>query len=318
MFGMKTTTRWIWSASSVLLATSAIGVVQVLKNRVKIWDDSFSRYVESNGIPDHATGQFPNRGNPNAIAEQRHSYKIPKDPKVAERWTVSEFGPFGVSLNGVPFDPGTAEFWRGDFQSGWRYEALTKGPALGIDGSNAHVQPNGAYHYHGMPNATMNEKGGWSKMVQIGWAFDGFPVYGPLAPSNPNELSSQLKTMRPSYRLKQGTRPSGPGGSYDGTFTADWEFVKGLGDLDEANGRTGVTPEFPKGTYYYVLTSEFPMVPRMWRGQVDPSLIRRPGPGGPGRPPGPPRGGGTTGSDGSAAADTNGHVHTHRGASHSH
>jgi hypothetical protein len=59
--------------------------------------------------------------------------------------------------------------------------------------------------------------------------------------------------------------------------------VAGSGDLDECNGRTGPTPEFPGGTYHYVLTDDFPFVPRLWRGTPDGSFLRRPGAGpGPG------------------------------------
>ncbi|MCB0663380.1 MAG: YHYH protein, partial [Saprospiraceae bacterium] len=43
-------------------------------------------------------------------------------------------------------------------------------------------------------------------------------------------------------------------------------FIEGLGDLDKANGRYGVTPEFPSGTYYYLITDEFPFVPRYFKG----------------------------------------------------
>jgi hypothetical protein len=95
--------------------------------------------------------------------------------------------------------------------------------------------------------------------------------------------------MKSSYRLKSGTRPGspdGPGGNYDGAFTADYEFVKGSGDLDECNGRFGVTPEFPQGTYYYCLTEEFPFASRYWRGTPDQSFLKRGGPGGPGGPGG--------------------------------
>jgi hypothetical protein len=85
--------------------------------------------------------------------------------------------------------------------------------------------------------------------------------------------------MHSSYRLKNGTRPNGPGGAYDGKFTADYEYVKGSGDLDECNGRFGVTPEFPQGTYHYYITDEFPWISRFWRGTPDTSFMKRlPGP----------------------------------------
>ena len=65
----------------------------------------------------------------------------------------------------------------------------------------------------------------------------------------------------------------GPGGKYDGTFTADFEFVQGSGDLDATNGRFEVTPEFPQGTYAYHITDEFPFIPRSWHGTPDASRI---------------------------------------------
>ncbi len=59
----------------------------------------------------------------------------------------------------------------------------------------------------------------------------------------------------------------------------DWEIIEEVGDLDECNGRTGSTPEYPDGTYYYVIRDEFPFIPRNFRGTPDDSFRRR----GPGR-----------------------------------
>ena len=91
------------------------------------------RYITSNGIPDHATGQFPNRGNPNSISPQSYHFRVTMTPKIAYRESPTRL--FGVAINGVPFDPGTAELWNNDFR--WHYEALsgflgTRG-GLGVD-----------------------------------------------------------------------------------------------------------------------------------------------------------------------------------------
>jgi hypothetical protein len=51
--------------------------------------------------------------------------------------------------------------------------------------------------------------------------------------------------------------------------------VAGHGDLDEFGGRSGVTPEFPKGTYYYVMTEEYPFIPRKFKGTPDPSFSKQ-------------------------------------------
>ena len=48
----------------------------------------------------------------------------------------------------------------------------------------------------------------------------------------------------------------------------DYEYVEGLGDLDQCNGRFGVTPEFPEGIYYYVVTDDFPFFTRCLKGDI--------------------------------------------------
>lgn len=250
------------------------------------------RIIRANGLPNHPTGRFPGRGNPNRIAPQRHRFRVTTSPQAAAQPTPLGMSPFGVAVNGVVLDPGAAEWWRDDRASGWQYEALGGGRNLGIDAEHAHVQPSGAYHYHGLPATLLAQLGGdRPQMVLLGWAADGFPIYGPWIPADPAQAGGAGKRARSSYRLKPGTRPDGPGGSHDGTYTADWEYVAGSGDLDECNGRTGPTPEFPAGTYHYVITDDFPHIPRCWRGTPDASFLRRgppPGPGGKKRGKGPP------------------------------
>ena len=260
-------------------------------NEVRITVDGEYRVMDSNGWPDHAPGAFPRRGNPNTPSPQSYHFRMPLKPMTAETPVRRGMYWWGVALNGVPFEPGTAETWNNNPQSGWRYEAATGFLDLGLDQHNAHVQPTGAYHYHALPVGLVEKLGGDGKrMLQVGWAADGFPVYTSYAYADPKDAKSALRKMKPSYRLKQGARPveqGGPGGRYDGRFTQDFEFVKGLGDLDECNGRTGATPEFPQSTYYYCITSEFPFVPRMWRGEPDSSF----GKGGPQAGGGGPAGG---------------------------
>ncbi len=289
---------------------------QSISSQCKIEVRQPYRYITSNGIPDHATGQFPNRGNPNSISAQDYHFKMPLNPTPGQG--QSRGYDFGVAVNGVPFDPGTAELWNGDMR--WHYEALSgmmvSRGSLGVDANLAHVQPNGAYHYHGLPMGLLEKLNYRNKMALVGYAADGYPIYGPYCYSTANDSRSALKKMKSSYRLKSGTRiggSDGPGGAYDGSFAQDYEFVQGAGDLDQYNGRTGVTPEYPSGTFYYVLTENWPFVPRQFRGTPDASFAKGPagldrgnggGRGGrganrfgganggpPGRPPGGPPGG---------------------------
>ena len=76
-----------------------------------------------------------------------------------------------------------------------------------------------------------------------------------------------------------------------GIFVQDWVYDATLGgDLDECNGRFGVTPEFPQGIYHYYLTDAYPYMQRCIKGEG--KLVRLTGGppgggfGGPGRPGG--------------------------------
>lgn len=279
---------------------------QLPPSQVKIEVRDGYRYITANGIPDHATGAFPNRGNPNSISAQRYAFRVPANPKPSDGGNNANGQDFGIAVNGVPFDPTTAEFWSGNRQ--WRYEAMTgfmgaRG-GLGVDENLAHVQPTGAYHYHGLPMGLLKKLDWQKKMALVGWAADGYPIYGNYGYANPTDAKSPLKKLTSSYRLKSGQRDGGPGGAFDGSFDSDFEFAKGKGDLDPWNGRYGVTPEFPKGTYYYVLTDSFPFIPRQFRGTPDPSF-RRGGPGG-----GP---GGPGGASGAAVKATGRYLFIQRG-----
>lgn len=289
------------SESTIGQATTATQADGGLTNQVQIEVRGEYRYITSNGIPDHKPGNFPNRGNPNRISEQRYRYRVPANPVANDQPTAMR-GVIGVALNGVPMDPGTAEFWdpngrnnrSHDRSSGWNYDALSGKIDLGLDDSNAHVQPNGAYHYHGLPKGLIEirkQAQSAPAMLLVGYAGDGFPIYAAVAHEKADDAQSPLTEMKPSYKLKDGDRPGGddgPGGRYDGTYVQDWEYVAGLGDLDECNGRFGVTPEYPDGTYHYVLTDAYPFIPRQFRGTPDASFIRRgPDGGGPGTGGGP-------------------------------
>lgn len=242
---------------------------------VEVSTDATYRYIHANGIPQHGVGVFPNAENPNAIAPQSYTFRVLLRPERGASFTPLGMHPFGVAVNGVPFDPLAAEWWNRDRNSGWQYEALSSAVHLGIDDNHAHVQPGGAYHYHGLPTGLMD---GWPAGVHsplVGYAADGFPIYALYGYADGR--SGPVRLLRSSYRLKSGSRPGGPGGRYDGTFTQDYEYVPGLGDLDQANGRETATPDYPDGTYAYFLTEGFPVVPRFFAGTPDPSFLRGPG-----------------------------------------
>ncbi|MGV6812885.1 MAG: YHYH protein [Brevirhabdus sp.] len=247
--------------------------------QVEISTQGGMRIITANGVPTHAVGRFPNAGNPNKIRAQRYRFEMPLNPSKGRARAPGRGALFGVAVNGVPFDPGAAEFWRGNPQSGWQYEALGGAVALGLDTNYGHVQPTGAYHYHGLPVGLLQQLGWKSSDASplIGWAADGFPIYAMTA-----RVKGGVQRMHSSWRLKSGQRPggSGPGGNHDGAFVQDFEYVAGSGSLDEANGAVVRTDEYPDGTYAYFLTQEFPVIPRLLSGVADPSFRKRRG-GGP-------------------------------------
>lgn len=200
---------------------------------------------------------------------------------------------FGVTLAGLILDPIADAWWdpslNKPFQNTapniWNFEALNIKGHLGMDCNAAHPNGDGVYHYHGLPVISdVGMSGGVisgvkptvkRKMILVGYAADGYKIYykygykssGPLPPSSATAKSAV--EMKPSYKLRTGERKNDyttdvPCGSYNGLFTLDYEYEEGLGDLDECNGREGWTDD--GFTYYYVLTDDFPVIPRCFRG----------------------------------------------------
>jgi len=227
-------------------AAIALGVVAYAANAADIQTRGDSTCISSNGLPDHATGTFPNRGNPHSIRAQRTEVCVPASP--VKGTSSREVRVTGIALNGILIRPGTADYYdassrRGhsrNSRSGWNLDAMGARRQLGLDAQNAHVDHRGIYHYHGMPPALSQLNGG----TLMGYAADGFEIHyiGDAA--------------RPSYMLKQGTRPSAPGGRYDGTYNQDFEYVRGYGNLDACNGAT------IDGRYVYFATDAYPYFPR--------------------------------------------------------
>lgn len=242
------------SASAGLLALALTGSpVQAHNNKSAITVKNGQRCILSNGLPDHATGRFPNQGNPNSIRAQSVRLCVPLKPRKG-RHARKIRGSIGVALNGVQIRPGTADYYdprspRGfsrDRSSGWNLEGLGARNKLGMDQQNAHVDHRGLYHYHGVSSGLRKKARG----TLIGYAADGF------------EIHYVGNRQASSYRLKKGTRPSGPGGRYDGTYVEDWRYVAGAGTLDQCNGGR------LNGKFVYFATKTYPFFPRCLWGSV--------------------------------------------------
>ena len=175
------------------------------------------------------------------------------------------------------------------------------GEAQTFDSCVGHQPQNGQYHHHANPiclraqlndnvevvatkrtGTTYREKSApWSHSPILGWAFDGYPIYGPYGYSDPTSAASPVRRMRSGFRLRAITQRStlpnwtlplhtnvaqelnsnqyGPPINDQfpvGRYLEDFEYIQGLGDLDVYNGRFAVTPEYPQGTYAYYVTIE--------------------------------------------------------------
>ncbi len=253
------------------------GTTPDLASSVEITIEGSDRIIRSNGIPAHPLD--PDYSYRFGVSEQNYEWRLPLEPEVAESLTECVTGQkFGVSIDGVPYDPATAGFWNDDRSSGWLQDAHM----FPLDVYGAHVQQGGVYHYHEYPEAwdIVSEMDGTTHGVQVGWAADGFPVYVTYGYETADDPGGSIVELHSSWRLRSGERSSdAPEGSYDGTWVQDYEYVEGLGELDECNGRSCVTPDFPDGTYAYFITRQWPFVPRWIRGVVSDSFT-------PGRPGG--------------------------------
>ncbi len=140
-------------------------------------------YIKTNGRPDHKSPYYKGTEwesslyeayngsntsfviNPNKIANQTFTFKIPLNPKVSTAKSATPLGPIGVSLNGVPFYN----------QYAGPNQPLTN-EINSFDQYFGHPQMSGQYHYHAEPYYLTATKG---NDVLLGFLLDGFPVYGP-------------------------------------------------------------------------------------------------------------------------------------------
>lgn len=244
------------------------------KTRVVLSSDK--RIMITNGLPNHTTGKFPNEGNPNTIAAQNLSYNFTLKPVYTgkAKWAREP----GVALNGVKFEPETAEAFVCETGERYRIEAFQSLVNLGLDSNHAHVQPSGAYHYHGIPTGLISLLDKGEDLILVGFAHDGFPIYfsksGKYKPSyqieNETRTGDLCSYITPKKTIKKELKNTSP----DGTFVSDWKYVSGLGELDECNGIT------IKGQYMYFVTASYPYVGRCLMGEFKDSRPQGPHPGG--------------------------------------
>ena len=254
-------------------------------------------YVSTNGIPAYITGPFLD-GNPSIAQSQNAIFRMPLNPvQNTGTPTATTMGNIGIFVNGVAFfDHRDGVSWRnssGSLAGGplggmgdnvWNRDAVVAERA-GFDCAKGHPAM-GNYHHHQNPSAFNLDLNVISNVCDlyaadglyvldstahaplIGFAYDGFPVYGAFGYTNTNGTGG-ITRMKSGYQLRNitvrthyanGTDVTdGPAVSATyplGYFREDYEFVASTDPdrLDEHNGRFCVTPEYPAGTYAYFCT----------------------------------------------------------------
>jgi hypothetical protein len=261
-------------------------------------------YVSTTGVPSYITGPFMD-GNPSLTTNQNAIFKISLNPSPnAGASTATSGGNIGIFINGVAmFDyrdgvawntttnslcggPGNPPCPGGPMASmSWNRDAVVAEKA-GFDCSKGHPAM-GNYHHHQNPSAfdldlnvisnvcTIYDAEGLYAIDStahsplIGFAYDGYPVYGAYGYANANGTGG-ITRIKSGYQLRNiATRtvwadgtdvPDGPAVSATyplGYFREDYEFINHAGQadyLDVHNGRFCVTPEYPNGMYCYFAT----------------------------------------------------------------
>ncbi len=151
---------------------------------LKLSHDERCLIIESQGYPNHPTAVFPNSGNPNSMKVQQFVFRLPLVPQKANRIITVPMGAIGMALNGVvffnPFEMGGMNAVEG-YSEVW------------LDSCCGHPQQTGIYHYHKYPSCVKSPfpDDGKQHSPVIGFAWDGYPMYGPY--EGAGEMARDLK-----------------------------------------------------------------------------------------------------------------------------
>ena len=229
---------------------------------LSVWEVGTVMNITTHNVMNHPVGNFPTSDNANTIEDKSYSYTIESfvgrvDPSslgtsYANATSTSNTA-IGLATNGALITNANSGIAHSD-STNFTYNSMYRNE-VSRDTAGGAPDNNGIYGYI-QPSPQAVGLDSWNTTAHspiVGWAFDGFPIYGPYGYSDRANASSSIKRIESSYSLKTTTR-STIGGLPTGEFVEDYEYSSSTGDLDAYNGRHGITPEFPAGTYYYVAT----------------------------------------------------------------
>ena len=174
--------------------------------------------LSSDNIPNHNFNDTSANFRTN-IAEIDRVFRVKRGPQMASEISQINVQAWdAVMLNGVVADVKSAGCYKpsesradddGNTEAGcgpndnWMLIPLEYSTKFGADIHNAHVQPDGTYHYHGNPNAMFDDSPSGNGSPVIGFAADGFPIYGSYIL---DLLTGTYRKALSGYTLKEGTR----------------------------------------------------------------------------------------------------------------
>jgi len=262
-----TITSWIQN-------TTATGYSGILTNVQLVQFDTNYCYISATCIPGYSIGPWP--GNPNVPANKNFVYKIPRYPAPNTGTLVNvPMGQVGAFTNGVSvfnaldmMSYNNLGIWH---QNAYFFEGS------GFDNCLGHPAPDGQYHHHVSPKCLYSTTDNTHHSPIIGYAWDGYPIYGAYGYADTSMASGTIKRMVSGYvprsitqrhTLPDGTALTtanyGPdvNATYPvGAYREDYLYTAGAGDLDEHNGRWCHTPEYPAGIYAYFVTLDASLAP---------------------------------------------------------
>ncbi len=248
-----------------LNATNATGYGGAVADVTVVRYSSSNVYVTCSGIPSYTIGPW---NSPNTATAMSWVYKLPLTPVQNTGTAVT----VGLGHAAVLRD-GTAIYNSRDArsynnlgiwnQTAWVFERGS------FDSCYGHPSPGREYHPHAYPTCLLGTIDATKHSPLIGFAFDGFPIYGPYGYENADG-SGGVGRITSSFQPRQITaRTSLPNGTqltasqygpaisttYPlGCYVEDWQYIAASGHLDQHNGRWCTTPEYPAGTYCYFVT----------------------------------------------------------------
>lgn len=234
--------------------TGATGYAGIPTNVQQVQYSTNNVYVSATCIPDYTIG--PWNANPNTPVNKNFVFKLTRTPvPKTGTLTATPLGHIGVWSNGVSiFNANDGRSYNN--AGAWNQDALFF-EGVSFDNCLGHPAPGGEYHHHVNPTCLYNDADSTHHSPIIGFAFDGYPIYGAYGYTNPNGTGA-IKRMQSSFVRNTGaTRAGGPNVSATyplGAYLEDYTFASGAGDLDIHNGRFGVTPDYPNGIYAYFVT----------------------------------------------------------------